>query len=482
ARPHVLQGAGGKSRRDRRSSYALARRAGDRLGGGLLRARRRRAARAPGRRGLPAGTGAGRRVLSPPRPADGRHRALRRRGGPSRLRLPRRERRLRAAAPGGRRGVHRAARRRDRRDGVQDPRPRADGQRRRADRAGHHRAGGEPRSRPRGRRWDRLPDRRQGRRRRWRQGLPRRAVGRRVGGGLRRRRPRGGEVLRRRDGLPRALPARPPPRRGPGARRPPRQRDPPRRARLLHPAPPPEADRGVARADGRPGAARAHRRHRHGRRPRGRLPLGGNHRGPARRRRVLLPRDEHPRAGRALRHRGDDRHRHRARADPRRRRRAAVGRPGGRRPARPRHRVPHQRGGRLQELRARAGAHRGLPRAVRAGRARRLGGRGGLRGDSLLRPDGGQADRLGRRPRARDAADAACARRVRDRRAQDAAAVPPGDPRHRAVGARGDLPRPDRRSQVAQDAGLPEGGQARRRRLRRRARGDSRPGRHAGRL
>ena len=46
--------------------------------------------------------------------------------------------------------------------------------------------------------------------------------------------------------LPRALPARPAPRRGPGPRRHARQRHPPRRARLLDPAPPPEAHRGGA--------------------------------------------------------------------------------------------------------------------------------------------------------------------------------------------------------------------------------------------
>ena len=50
------------------------------------------------------------------------------------------------------------------------------------------------------------------------------------------------------DGLPRALPAGSPPRRGPGAGRQARQRDPPGRARLLDPAPPPEADRGGAGA------------------------------------------------------------------------------------------------------------------------------------------------------------------------------------------------------------------------------------------
>ena len=89
-------------------------------------------------------------------------------------------------------------------------------------------------------------------------------------------------------------------------------------------------------------------------------------------RRVLLPGDEHPRAGRALRDRDDHGHRHRARGHPRRGRRGALGRPGRRRAARPRDRVPHQRRGRVQELRARPGQDHELPRARRPGRARRL--------------------------------------------------------------------------------------------------------------
>ncbi|CAA9511968.1 MAG: Biotin carboxylase of acetyl-CoA carboxylase / Biotin carboxyl carrier protein of acetyl-CoA carboxylase, partial [uncultured Solirubrobacteraceae bacterium] len=76
---------------------------------------------------------------------------------------------------------------------------------------------------------DRVPDRCQGVGRRWRQGLPRRADRGRARGRLRGRRARGREVLLRRDGLPRALPARPAPRRGPDHRRQARQHDPPRR-------------------------------------------------------------------------------------------------------------------------------------------------------------------------------------------------------------------------------------------------------------
>ena len=90
--------------------------------------------------------------------------------------------------------------------------------------------------------------------------------------------------------------------------------------------------------------------------------------GHAGRRRVLLPRDEHPGPGRALRDRDGHRRRHRPRADPGRRRRAALDRPGGRRAARPCDRVPDQRRGRPQELRPGAGGdHR--PTASRPGRA-----------------------------------------------------------------------------------------------------------------
>ena len=77
------------------------------------------------------------------------------------------------------------------------------------------------------------------------------------------------------------------------------------------------------------------------------------------------------------------------------------------------------------------------------GRARRLRRRGRLRGDADVRPDGRQADRLGRRPREGDAAHAAGARRVRDRRPDHPDPLPRGDPRHRAVGEGRDLPRPD---------------------------------------
>ena len=59
-----------------------------------------------------------------------------------------------------------------------------------------------------------------------------------------------------------------------------------------------------------------------------------------------------------------------------------------------------------------------------------------LRGDADVRPDGGQADRLGRRPRAGDAADAAGAGRIRGRRPDHPDPLPRSDPGDRAVGAR----------------------------------------------
>ena len=112
--------------------------------------------------------------------------------------------------------------------------------------------------------------------------------------------------------------------------------------------------------------ARADRQDRHRRGRRGRLPRRRHGRGHAGRRRVLLPRDEHPGPGRALRDRDGHRHRHRPRADPGRRRRAALDRPGGRRAARLVDRVPDQRRGRAQEIRPGAGRDHDLPRAGRA--------------------------------------------------------------------------------------------------------------------
>ena len=96
----------------------------------------------------------------------------------------------------------------------------------------------------------RLSGARQGRRRRGRA----RDARRRAPGGPRRRargrEPRGGGGVRRRQGLLRALPRAPAPRRGAADRRRARQRARARRARLLGAAAPPEGRRGVASARG----------------------------------------------------------------------------------------------------------------------------------------------------------------------------------------------------------------------------------------
>ena len=138
---------------------------------------------------------------------------------------------------------------------------------------------------------------------------------------------------------------------------------------------------------------------------------------------------------------------------------AALDLPGGRRAARLVDRVPDQRRGRAQEIRPGAGADHHLSRALGPGRPGRLRGRGRLRGDADVRPDGRQADRLGRRPREGDPAHAAGARRIRVRRPDDADPLPRGDPRHRAVAQRGDLPRPDGGPGVA-EVDRPRGGRA----------------------
>ena len=152
-----------------------------------------------------------------------------------------------------------------------------------------------------------------------------------------------------------------------------RQRHPPRRARLHDPAPPSEARRGDAVAGGGRRAPRADRRDRRRRGARGGLPLGRDDRGSAhRRRRLLLHGDEHAHPGRAHGDRDGHRHRPRARAGADRARPAALGHAGRGRAARPRDRVPDQRGGRVARVPADAGARHRLSRAGRAGRPRRL--------------------------------------------------------------------------------------------------------------
>ena len=135
---------------------------------------------------------------------------------------------------------------------------------------------------------------------------------------------RGQGRLRQGRGLSREAGRARPPRRGADPRRHARQRRASVRARLLDPAPQPEGRRARAGALSRRSAARRNcattrskiaratelcrRRHR-------RVPDGCRHR------RILLHRGQSAHPGRAHRHRGGDRHRHRQGADPHRRRR-----------------------------------------------------------------------------------------------------------------------------------------------------------------
>ena len=177
--------------------------------------------------------------------------------------------------------------------------------------------------------------------------------------------------LRQRFGLPREVPRPSAPHRDPGAGRRHGRRRASGRARLLAAAPPPEgAGRGpLAGAERR--AARQDRRAGRGGGPQAQIPRRRHHGIPVPGRRILLHRDEHPPAGRASDHRGGDRHRSGARADPHRRRRVARHDPGRHRHPGPRHRMPHQCRA-PGDLRALPRPHHRVPSAGRAGRAGRF--------------------------------------------------------------------------------------------------------------
>ena len=317
-----------------------------------------------------------------------------------------------------------------------------DGGRRRADRARHDRARRRPSRPPRGDRRRRSATRSRSRR-------PAAAAARASASRAPRtssRRPsrapraRASSSSRDADRLPRALPARPAPRRGAGPRRRPRQRHPPRRARLLGPAPPPEADRGVARRRGVDDALRgASARSRATPRARSATAAPGTIEG-------LLADGEYYFLEMNTRVQvehcvtemvtGIDIVREQVRIAAGR---AAVDRPGGRRAARPRDRVPHQRRGRRRRT---SRPPRGRSTAYRepAGPGVRVDS--GVRAGSEISPDYDpmvaklivwDPDRA-----AATRADAARAGRVRDRGPDDALPVPPRRCWRREQWARGE--------------------------------------------
>ena len=188
-RRRVREGAHSEPRGDRDPGRPDAEGDGDRVRRRLLRDRPRCAACARGRRGVPDRAGCARGEL-PQRRQDHRDGEGGRGGGdPSRLRLPRRERRVRPRLRRGRHRLHRPAARGDRSDGVEDQGAGDHGRGRGADRARRDRAGAGPRRGAQAGRGGRLPGRLQGRRRRRRQGLPCGDDRRRPRGGLRGGRP-----------------------------------------------------------------------------------------------------------------------------------------------------------------------------------------------------------------------------------------------------------------------------------------------------
>ncbi len=364
----------------------------------VFRCRRRREARAGLRRGGAHRPGGAEGELPARRPHPRGRAADRRRGGPSGLRLPERERRLRRSVRGGRHRLRRAAAVGDQGDGAEVRIEAPDGRGRRAAGAGLSRRRPGPGAAAARGRPDRLSGADQGERGRRREGH---ADGRRVGGvraGARVVPARGEEQLRRRRGADRALRDPAAPHRDPGLRRCARPLPLPVRARLLGAAPPPEGARGGAGAGHERGAPARDGRGRGRRGARGRLCRrrhGRVHRRAGRRRQrrpaLLLHGDEHPAPGRAPGDRGDHRPRPGRMAVARRGRRSAAADPGRARDRRPCDRGPHL--GREPRRRLPAGDRpaRGLPAAA---------------GDRVR----------ARQPTRRCASTAACARATRSRR------------------------------------------------------------------
>ena len=315
-------------------------------------------------------------------------------------------------------------------------------------------AGRHDRRRAQDRREHRLPDRGQGRGRRRRQGLPRRARARQARGGLRGRGARGREVLLRRDRLPRALPARPAPRRGPGARRLHGsvihlgERDcsiQRRHQKLIEESPAPIVDEALRERIGKIATEAARAVDYRGAGTIEGLLADGEYFFLEMNTRVQV---EHCVTEATT---GIDIVREQIRI--------AAGEPLS---------VTQDEvvlRGHAIECRINAedasknfapapGTVTSYREPSGPGRARRLGRARRIGDHAAVRPDGGEADRLGLRPRGRDAPDGARARGVRHRRRAHADPVPQGDHGLRAVGARRDVPRPRRGPGVAEDAGV----------------------------
>ena len=203
----------------------------------------------------------------------------RRRGDPSGLRLPLRECRLRAGGDRRRADLGRAEAGQHPRHGPQGRGQEADGRGRRAGDARLSRRGPGPEAAQEGGRRDRLSGADQGGRGRRRQGhaqgrcAPRISTTRSKAASARRRRAFGDDRV-----LLEKYIDTPAPHRGAGVRRQPRQCRPSVRARLLAPAPPPEGDRGSARAGHGRGDARGGVRRGGARGPGGQLRRRGDDR------------------------------------------------------------------------------------------------------------------------------------------------------------------------------------------------------------
>ena len=254
---------------------------------------------------------------------------------------------------------------------------------------------------PQAGRVDRLPADGQGDRGRRRPRHPAGAIARGPRRGLRTGQLRGVEDGRGRDGLPRAGDPRRPACRGAGCRRRRGHRVDAGRPGLQRAAAQPEGHRGVRldRAGRRAGeaAALARRRTRPGGRVRqrrdGGVPLRAQ---PAA---AVLPRGQHPAAGRAPGHRGHHRRRHRqAAAAHRGGRHAGRDRPGRAAGLRARHRGQAYRRGPGARLRARPRPDRASRPAGRPGHQGRHRGGAGRRHPAAVRLHDREGDRLGPGP------------------------------------------------------------------------------------